>query len=402
MKPFDVLSLAWRALVAHRRRSALSLVGVSIGVAAVTLMTAIGQGARDFVAAQFQTIGANVIAIVPGRVETSGAIPGVGSAPNDLTLADAHALVRGVPGVLRGTPLVLGNEALEWRARRRNVLVLGTTPEMLDLRGMRVSTGSFLPEGDWERGSADVVLGAALPAELFPGEEPLGRHVRLGDRRLRVIGTLAPRGTHLGVDLDQTVMVPVATAQSMFDTRSLFRVMLEVSSASAVPAALTSARELLTARHGEEDFTLLTQDAVLQSLDRILNVLSLTLVAIAAISLVVAGVGIANVMLVAVSERTREIGLCKALGATERDVLSQFLAEALLLCLAGGVVGLALGSLATRVLSWRFPAWEAHAPQWAVLGALLLSLVVGLISGAWPARRAMRTEPVTALAGRRA
>ncbi len=402
MKSLDALALAWHALVAHRRRSVLSLLGVSIGVAAVTLMTAIGQGARDFVAAQFQTIGANVIAIVPGRVETSGAIPGVGSAPNDLTLEDARALVRGVPGVVRGTPLVLGNEALEWRARRRDVLVLGTTAEMLELRGMRVSTGSFLPAGDWERGSAVIVLGAALPAELFPGEEPLGRNIRLGDRRLRVIGTLAPRGTHLGVDLDQAVMIPVASAQSMFDTRSLFRIMLEVSSASAVPAAQRTARDLLTTRHGEEDFTLLTQDAVLQSLDRILNVLSLALVAIAAISLVVAGVGIANVMLVAVSERTREIGLCKALGATERDVLSQFLAEALLLCVAGGIAGLGLGSLATRVLAWRFPAWEAHAPQWAVVGAILLSVVVGLISGAWPARRAMRTEPVTALAGRRA
>jgi putative ABC transport system permease protein len=400
VKSLDALAIAWRALVAHRRRSVLSLLGVSIGIAAVTLMTAIGQGARDFVAAQFQTIGANVIAIVPGRVETSGAIPGAGSAPNDLTLEDARALVRAVPGVIRGTPLVLGNEALEWRGRRRNVLVLGTTAEMLELRGMRVSTGTFLPDADWERGSAVIVLGAALPVELFPGEDPLGRNLRLGERRLRVIGTLAPRGTHLGVDLDQAVMIPVATAQAIFDTHSLFRILLETNSASALPSAQRAARELLASRHGEEDFTLLTQGAMLESLDRILNVLSMALVAIAAISLAVAGVGIANVMLVAVSERTREIGLCKALGATERDVLSQFLVEAMLLCVLGGLLGLGLGAVATRVLSWRFPEWHAHAPNWALVGAILLSFVVGLVSGAWPARRAMRMDPVTALAGR--
>jgi putative ABC transport system permease protein len=402
MRWSDALGLAVHALAAHRRRTLLSLLGVSMGIAAVLVMTTLASGARQYVADQFRTIGADVIAVVPGRVETSGAIPGVGSAPNDLTIADARALVRDVDGIERGMPLLIGNEALEFGGRRRDVLVLGTSAEMLELRGMRVATGRFLPEGGWERGSAVIVLGSKLPAELFPSEDPLGRTVRLGTWRLRVIGTLAPRGTHLGVDLDECALIPVATAQAMFDTRTLFRVMLELRPGVLAGDVLDSIRAVLRARHGgEEDFTLITQDAILRSLDRILDVLSLALVAIASVSLVVAGFGVANVMLVAVSERTREIGLCKALGATGADVLAQFLLEASLLCLCGGLLGVALGWSATELVSGAFPALAADPPPWAVAAALCVSLGTGLVAGTLPARRAMRLEPVTALAGRR-
>jgi putative ABC transport system permease protein len=403
MRGKDALLLAARALGAHRRRTLLSLLGVSIGIAAVLVMTALGAGARRYVADQFRTIGADVVAIVPGRVETTGAIPGVGSAPNDLTVADARALVRGVECVARGTPLLVGNESLAHDGRRRDVLVLGTTSEMLGLRGMRVATGEFLPEGSWERGSSVVVLGSKLPVELFPGEDPLGQTVRLGDWRLRVIGTLAPRGTHLGVDLDECVLVPVVTAQAMFDTRMLFRVMLELRPGVEARAALDPIRTVLRGRHGgEEDFTLITQDAVLDSLGSILDMLTLALVAIASISLLVAGVGIANVMLVAVSERTREVGLCKALGATRADVLAQFLIEAALLCLAGGLVGVALGWTGTAALSSAFPALAATPPPWSVAASLGVSFATGLLAGTLPARRAMRMEAVAALSGRSA
>lgn len=403
MRARDAFALAVRALAAHRRRTLLSLLGVSIGVAAVLVMTTLAAGARSYVADQFRTIGADVIAVVPGRVETSGTIPGVGSAPNDLTIADARALVRGVDCIARGTPLLIGNESLEFGARRRDVRILGTTAEMLELRGMRIASGRFLPEGSWERGSAVIVLGSKLVAELFPGVNPLGRTVRLGGWRLRVLGTLAPRGTHLGVDLDECALIPVATAQAMFDTRTLFRVMLELRPGVRALDALQPIRAMLRERHGgEEDFTLITQDAILRSLDRILGMLSLVLTAIASVSLVVAGFGVANVMLVAVSERTREIGLCKALGATGADVLAQFLLEASLLCLLGGLLGVGMGWSATTALSAAYPAFAAEPAPWAVGAALAVSLGTGILAGTMPARRAMRLEPVAALAGRRA
>jgi len=292
--------------------------------------------------------------------------------------------------------------ALAHGARQRDVLVLGTTTEMLGLRGMSLASGEILPVGGSERGSSVVVLGSKLPRELFPGQDPVGQTVRLGTWRLRVVGTLAPRGTHLGVDLDECVLVPVVTAQAMFDTRTLFRVMLESRPGVAAREELEPIRALLRERHGgEEDFTLITQDAVLAEIGSILDMLALALVAIASISLVVAGVGVANAMLVAVSERTREVGLCKALGATRADVPPQFLLEAALLCVAGGLPGIGAGWTCARAISAAFPAFSAPAPLWSVLASLAVSLATGLLAGSLPARSAMRLEAVTALGGRR-
>jgi putative ABC transport system permease protein len=395
----DLLAFALRALTGHRLRSALSLLGVAIGVAAVVLLTALGEGARRYVTQQFESLGSNVLIVMPGRVETTGGVPGFGGVPNDLTLADLEAIRRGVPSVSRIAPLAVGTETIAFGDRRRQVPVAGTTRDMLDIRHLTVARGDYLPR-ETGREPAVVVLGQTVANELFPGLDPVGQVVRIGAWRMRVIGVNASRGVQMGTNFDEFVIVPVATAMRMFDRSSLFRVLIEVRSHGELDQAKAAVEALLTARHRELDVTCLTQDAVLTGLNSILGALTLALGGIAAVSLAVAGVGIMNVMLISVSERTREVGLLKALGAGRRQVLSVFLAEAVMLSGAGGVVGLAVGFVAVQVLIGFYPGLPARPPLWAVVAASVLSLLVGAGFGVLPARRAMRLEPVAALSRR--
>jgi len=396
----EVFRYSGRALTGHRLRSVLSLLGVAIGIAAVVLLTALGEGARRYVLTQFAQIGANFVAIVPGKIETTGGIPGLGGAPNDLTLDDALALRRALPSARYVAPFVVGTESVEHGDRRRQVLVVGATSEFQPVRRLEIGRGRFLPETDYDRGAPVAVLGDRVARELFPYGEALGRVARVGDRRFKVIGVLSGRGEQLGIDLDEVVIVPVATAMAMFDRRSLFRILVEAEPGVSLDAVKARALELLVARHGEEDVTLLTEDAIMASLSSILTALTLALGAIAAISLAVAGVGIMNVMLVSVSERTAEIGLLRAVGASRAQIRLCLVTEAALLSAAGGLVGLLAGWLGTRLLVGIWPALPATPPAWAVGSAIVLSLVVGTLFGWLPARRASRLEPVAALTGR--
>lgn len=400
MSALDVLRFCGQALARHRRRSALSLVGVAIGVAAVLVLTAMGEGARGYVVGQFQTLGTNVLGILPGKVETSGGVPGFGGVPNDLTVEDARALERGVPRALHVAPLSMGNDTISHGGRSRQVVVVGSTASLLPIRGIELRSGTFLPEGPWDRGSPVVVVGQAVARELFPGQSPLGRIVRVGGWRMRVIGVLGQQGMHFGMNLDETVFVPVSTGLRMFDRTSLFRIALQVRSETERDAAIEACRRILIERHGEEDFTIVTPDAVLDALSGILAVLTLAVAGIGAVSLAVAGIGVMNVMLVSVSERTDEIGLLMALGASARQVLAVFLVEAVLLAAAGGLAGLGLGLGLVRAAQELLPAFPARAPWWALVAALGLSLAVGAVFGLLPARRAVRLDPVEALARR--
>lgn len=397
MTPSDVLVFTWRALSRHALRTALSLVGVAVGVTAVILLTALGEGARRYVVDQFASIGSNLLIVVPGKVETTGGIPGVGGAPNDLTLADAEAIEQQVGSIRRVAPVAAGTETVSYGGRSRDVALIGTTAAFAEVRRLRVTRGSFLPAGESRRGRAVAVLGRTLADELFPGRSPLGEVVRIGAWRFRVIGVLEPVGTQLGMNVDEVVVVPVATAMRMLDRTSLFRVMVAVAPGADMEAAEARVVALLAERHGEEDVTVLTQDSVVGAVSGILDALSLALAAIAAISLAVAGIGILNVMLVSVSERTSEVGLLKALGAGRRQVLAVFLVEATLLSTAGGFVGLGAGYGLARLLARLFPALPASPPVWAVAAALGLAVAVGSVFGLLPARRAADLEPVDAL-----
>ncbi len=401
MTPRDLVEFALTALARHRLRTGLSLLGVAIGVAAVVILTALGEGARRFVAGEFASLGSELLIVIPGRNETTGTYPGVGAGvPNDLTLDDARALRRAMPRVRHLTPVSMGTETVSNRERRRQVMVLGSTNEMREIRELTISAGRFLPPGDLERSGHVVVLGGKVADELFPGEPRVGRVVRIGDWRMRVIGVMRQKGTQIGFDVDDLVIIPVATGMQMFNLSSLFRIVLRMGPQSDLDAACARTLEILAERHGDHDVTCLTQESVVSALSAILTTLTLALGGIAAISLAVAGIGIMNLMLVSVSERTREVGLLKAVGAGTGQVLAVFLAEAVLLCLAGGLLGLAVGWLAVRTLVLLYPVFPAATPYWATVSVLLLSVCLGALFGVIPARRAARLEPVAALAGR--
>lgn len=399
MRASDLLRFASRSLGGHRLRTALSLLGMAIGVAAVVALTALGEGARRYVVEQFASIGSNLLIVVPGKAETTG-IPGLGAAANDVTLQDSEAVARQIPEAEKVAPLVVGTESVAYGSRRRQVAVIGSTSELLEVRKLEMGRGEFLPPEDLLRGRPVAVLGARVARELFAGEEPVGKVVRVGGWRMRVLGVLTPKGVQLGADMDEVVVVPVVTAMKMLDRRSLFRIFIEVRGTADLDTTRAKVVRLFAERHGEEDVTVLTQDAVVATFSQILNALTLAVGAIAAISLTVAGIGIMNVMLVSVSERTREIGLLRAVGVGRRQVLALFLTEAALLSAAGGLIGLAAGWLAVRVLVRVFPALPASPPAWAIAAALGLALGVGVLFGLLPARRAARLDPVLALASR--
>lgn len=399
MRALDIAGFAAGALAGHRLRTTLTVGAMAVGIAAVVALTALGEGARLYVVGEFQNLGSNLLIVIPGKVETTGALP-YGGVVHDLTVEDARAVARRIPGIVRVAPVSMGTETVRYRDRGRSVPVIGTVAEYAMVRRLEVTSGRFLAAEGERAGSTEVVLGPKVARELFRGESPLGRVVRIGPWRYRVVGVLEPKGRALGFDFDDLVIVPVNTAMKMLNRSSLFRILVEAEDTTALPALKGRVEALLAQRHRAEDVTVITQDAVLAAFSSILNALTLALAAIASVSLVVAGIGIMNVMLVSVTERRAEIGLLKALGARAPQILLIFLAEAVALSLLGGALGLGLGAVAVEVFTRIYPSFPASPPLWAVLAAGVLSAVVGTLFGVWPARRATRLDPVRALTGR--
>jgi len=398
----DVFASAFGAAAGNPLRTALLVLAMAIGVAAVVVLTALGDGARRYVIREFTALGSNLVIVLPGRTATGGINPGsaITSTPRDLTVDDARAVTR-APSVLRVAPVTAGTSEISVGGRLRDTLVVGSTAEFLEVRRFTLAQGRFLPVEDWDRGSPVMVIGARLRADLFGSGPALGQFVRIGDRRFRVIGVLAASGAGLGMNTDELAIVPVALAQSMFNTNTLFRILIEARHRDLLEAAKKEATEILRQRHGgEEDVTVITQDAVLATFDRLLGTLTLGVAGIAAISLAVAGILVMNVMLVSVTQRRAEIGLMKALGGSGGTIRGLFLVEAGLLSLAGAAVGYALGHAGAWVIRSLYPTLPAYPPDWAVLAALGTALATGVLFGVMPARRAAALDPVEALARR--
>lgn len=391
------LGFSLGALREHGLRTLLSVLGIAIGVGAVILLTAIGEGARTYIVDEFQQFGTNIVQVTPGKTETFG-IPGVmGGTTHKLTIDDCEALRR-LSGVEKIVPVVFGQGRVESAGRGRNVYVYGVTSQAPEVWKFGVVQGEFLPDGDPRRGAPVVVLGPKLKRELFGEDNAIGDFVRVAGRRLRVIGIMEPKGLLLGLDLDDVAYVPVASAMGMFNVDEMAEIDLVFSRSSTADAIVEHVRATLRERHGgHEDFTILTQAGMLEVFDDVLRMVTLGVVAIAAVSLLVGAIGILTVMWISVGERTHEIGLVRSLGATMAQVRDIFLIEAVALSTVGGALGLAGGLGLALLLRLALPGLPVHAPLPYIVASVLVSLATGILSGIAPARRAARLDPVEAL-----
>jgi putative ABC transport system permease protein len=396
----DAIRFSWQALSANTARSFLMLLAMSIGVGSVIILTALGEGARNYVTAEFSSLGTNLVIVIPGRSETSGGgvATMIGVTERDLTLDDAMALTRH-PKVSRIAPFNIGAAEVSWQGRKRETTIQGSTHELLELRKWTMAQGKFLPKDDFDRANSVSVIGTNIRNELFGAHAALGQWLRIGDRRFRVIGILADEGQSMGFDVKDAVIIPVASAQSLFNVPSLFRIFVEVKTREALPKVMSFIKDTIRDRHqGVEDVTVITQDAVLKTFDRILSALTYTVGGIAAISLIVAGILIMNVMLVAVSQRTSEIGLLKSLGASAKAILNLILIEAILLSSLGALAGLLIGHAGSWAIRYAFPVLPAYPPTWATLASIIVALVTGVLFSLLPAKKAAHMDPVVALA----
>ena len=392
----DSVKLALASLLSQRLRSFLTALGIAVGIAAVVLLTSIGEGVHKFVLSEFTQFGTNLVAVTPGKATTAGMSGALISNVRPLSLNDALAM-EAIPRVLGVVPFVQGNASVESRGRSRRTYVFGVGSKVPLVWQMDVSSGRFLPDDDPRAARPLVVLGSKVRQELFGNANPLGRRVRIGGERYRVIGVMASKGQMLGFDLDDAVYIPVARALGMFDRESLMEIDFVYAAGSDAKEIVKQVKRLLLARHGTEDFTVTTQEQMLDVLGSVLNILTAAVGALGGISLLVGGVGILTIMTIAVNERTAEIGLLRSIGAHRIQILGLFMGEAIVLAAIGGLAGLILGAGGAWLLGATVPALPTHTPWLYVVLAEVLAAVIGLLAGVLPAIRAANLDPIEAL-----
>lgn len=398
IRDLDLVRLSWGAVVGHRLRSILTMVGIAIGITSVILLTSLGEGIRVFVISEFTQFGTNLIAINPGKSQTTGGNPvAMVGTLRPLHIEDAEALAR-ISQAQRVMPVAFGNARVEHGEHGRSVLVYGVTSDMPDMWKFTLRQGQFLPPGDPRHGGDVAVLGAKLKRELFGDTQVVGERIRIGGRPFRVIGVMEPKGMFLNIDLDDTVFLPVSQALTLLNRDGLIEIDVAYHNAVETSTVLEAIRRVLKERHdGEEDFTMTTQQSMLDTLGRIIGMVTAAVGAIGGISLVVGAIGILTMMWISVNESTAEIGLLRALGARRGEVMMFFLLQASLLATAGGALGVLVGLGIIQLLHFAVPGLPVSTPIEYVVAALALSFVVGLLSGVLPARRAAGLDPIEAL-----
>jgi putative ABC transport system permease protein len=397
LPPWEAAATAVDNLSTNKLRSALTMLGIIIGVMAVIMLVSVAEGAKRYITRELSGLGTNLLIITAGKSQTTGGPPIIGEGTRKLTYEDAVALKHATRRD-EVAPVVIGGSLIKHGNRSRDVTVVGTTYAHQQVRNIFVQVGRFISDEDVESKRRVVALGRTVARELFGELNPLGTLVRIADMRFRVIGIMERKGVILGFDFDNLVFIPVRTALELYDTDRLLEILVGASSEAEIPRVSAEVTRILARRHeNKEDFTITSQDAMLTSLRKILNIFSWVLGAIAAISLLVGGIGIMNIMLVSVGERTREIGLRKAVGARRRDILTQVLLEALALSVIGGLIGVCAGLGGALAVGNIFPSLPVEVSWWSMWLAFGFAVCVGIFFGVYPARKAALLDPIAAL-----
>ena len=396
MDLIDLARFVTTSIRAKRLHSFLTGLGIAVGIAAVLLLTSLGEGLQRYVLAEFTQFGTNLIAVRPGKVTTLGSSLAVIGSERLLTLEDCNAL-RQIAGIEVAVPMIQGNAEVKAGGRTRRITIYGVGPDMDRAFRLQVKSGRFLPPDDARTARPFVVLGHKTRQELFPGENPLGQRIQIGTIPGRVIGVMESKGQILGFDMDDTVYLPAVRVLDLFNREGLMEIDILYREGVEAGEVVTAVKRMLLSRHGQEDFTITTQQQMLDVLGSVLGMLTAAVGALGGISLLVGSVGIFTVMTIAVRERTAEIGLLRALGATRGQILLFFLLEGTLLAVLGGAAGLIVGLGCAFLIHTFVPLLPVHTPWSFVFLAELLAMGIGILAGIMPARQAARLDPLEAL-----
>lgn len=395
----EISTLALKSLFRNKTRSILTMIGIIIGVSAVILLVSIGQGLQKYITDQFEQLGANLVVVVPGRVGRDGGNALSGGPPNfnvtKLTIRDGEEIAK-LGGAIEATGVGIENQAtVEYKGKSKYITVGGMSASYMKIRNLTVSKGRPLIPTDDRSGRNVVILGTTVIEKLFGQSEALGKEVTIGGQKFQVVGVLSKIGSGgFGVDINNFAIIPVTSAQKIFGMKTVMVIGVKVEDKEEIPQVINVVKRHLLKKYDDNDFSVVDQSSLVESINQILGVVTIALGGIAAISLVVGGVGIMNIMLVSVTERTREIGLRKAVGAKPNDILYQFLIEAVALSLTGGAIGVLIGALGSWGLS-KFVSTSISL--WSVILAFGVSATVGIIFGVAPAIRASKLNPIEAL-----
>jgi len=393
MKPHELFLLAFNSLKSNKLRTGLTTLGVIIGVFAVILLVSIGNGLQTYITDQVSGLGSNLIFVIPGT--TGGGRTAGGQQTNKLTFVHAKDLSTKLKEIALVGPVIQKSATVKYGNKSdKGTSILGTGANYPKIVKTVVTKGNYFTTAQERSGAKVALIGLTVQDLLFRNQEPLGKYINIAGTRYVVIGLLEKKGSTFGIDQDNTVIIPITATQRQFGVTNVNSIYISALKPELVPLVKKRAEEVLLKRLTEDDFTLQTQEQTLSTVSSITGVLTIALGGIAAISLIVGGIGVMNIMLVSVTERTKEIGLRKALGARRADILKQFLLEAVMLSLTGGIIGIATGLGASYVISKFF---VSEVTPWSVLLAFFFSVAVGIIFGIAPAFRASRLSPIEAL-----